>query len=615
MVENKQYLLIVVSVQAGRFFPKRNRWKLCVEAKFDGEHLSTDPVDHVDTPEIGTELAWEIDKKSFRQHRLNRTPIKLQVFAVDVSSQQKEFIGLVMIDLKKADQKPMQSQWYPLLNCSYSNSRPEIKVGIMLENEKVTQANTKPEKPAVQLRSPTEQDANAARKLVGDSPTISTDRDFSSKHTLQHEQQSDRLPQAPPFVMPGSQTNNHPNLLNPELCQMIHTLVGSSSHNNRGETKPMGGRGEQGLNNEQQQQTEIEGDCVGRHVQIEDTDDLRATSEYQVALELQLWKEQQQQLFLNQMKVKESERMKALCEEWKRRDMERELVLKQKMADTAEMEHKLHTAIAHIEKREKLLTKNEAQLEQQKVELTRECEKKNSEMSDACARMEKDCLHKIELEKEKRKFVEEELAKVKSELLGAERRVREKESEFEHFRQQLDLKPEVRLQAQINVLTLEKVELERKVEALSSSKTHYKQEWGRALKELFKLKQTIQTQQEAELRKEKQQLEHMRLVHMAAEERKLASKEKDEIEELKLEITKLKDMQSSGKSGKGGQMNSAGDGAPDFFNQSNDELESHVTRLIEERDTLLRTGVYNSSDKIIADLDKQIRDAIAAKVS
>ena len=38
-------------------------------------------------------------------------------------------------------------------------------------------------------------------------------------------------------------------------------------------------------------------------------------------------------------------------------------------------------------------------MEQQKVELTRECEKKNSEMSDACARMEKDCLHKIELEK------------------------------------------------------------------------------------------------------------------------------------------------------------------------------------------------------------------------
>ena len=39
--------------------------------------------------------------------RLNRTPIKLQVYAVEPNLQQKELIGLVMIDLKKADQKPL----------------------------------------------------------------------------------------------------------------------------------------------------------------------------------------------------------------------------------------------------------------------------------------------------------------------------------------------------------------------------------------------------------------------------------------------------------------------------------------------------------------------------
>ena len=85
----------------------------------------------------------------------------------------------------------------------------------------------------------------------------------------------------------------------------------------------------------------------------------------------------------------------------------------------------------------------------------------------------------------------------------------------------------------------QQVELERKVETLTSSKAHYKQEWGRALKELFKLKQAVQSRQEAEMRKQQQQLEHMRLVHLAAEERKVAHKEKDEIEELKLEISKL----------------------------------------------------------------------------
>jgi centrosomal protein CEP120 len=37
-------------------------------------------------------------------------------------------------------------------------------------------------------------------------------------------------------------------------------------------------------------------------------------------------------------------------------------------------------------------------------------------------------------------------------------------------------------------------------------------------------------------------------------------------------------------------------------------LHDHINRLIEERDTLLRTGVYSNSDAIIAELDRRIRD-------
>lgn len=42
-------------------------------------------------------------------------------------------------------------------------------------------------------------------------------------------------------------------------------------------------------------------------------------------------------------------------------------------------------------------------------------------------------------------------------------------------------------------------------------------------------------------------------------------------------------------------------------------LDDHITRLIEERDTLLRTGVYSTQDKIIAELDRQIRESITQK--
>jgi len=53
----------------GRHFPKRPKHMLIVEAKFDGEQLATDPVDHTDQPEFATELAWEIDRKALHQHR------------------------------------------------------------------------------------------------------------------------------------------------------------------------------------------------------------------------------------------------------------------------------------------------------------------------------------------------------------------------------------------------------------------------------------------------------------------------------------------------------------------------------------------------------------------
>lgn len=44
-----------------------------------------------------------------------------------------------------------------------------------------------------------------------------------------------------------------------------------------------------------------------------------------------------------------------------------------------------------------------------------------------------------------------------------------------------------------------------------------------------------------------------------------------------------------------------------------DNMEEHISRLIEERDTLLKTGVYSTQDRIIAELDRQIREAMASR--
>lgn len=44
-----------------------------------------------------------------------------------------------------------------------------------------------------------------------------------------------------------------------------------------------------------------------------------------------------------------------------------------------------------------------------------------------------------------------------------------------------------------------------------------------------------------------------------------------------------------------------------------ESADEHVTRLLEERDTLLRTGVYTHDDRIISELDRQIQQAMAGR--
>lgn len=111
--------LIWLFLSIGRRFPKRTKHKIITEARFDGELLSTDPVDHTETPNFTQELAWELDKKGLQQHRLQRTSIKIQCYATDGSSTVKEAVGYVVLDLRsvttKQVKKAKQIMWSRVL--------------------------------------------------------------------------------------------------------------------------------------------------------------------------------------------------------------------------------------------------------------------------------------------------------------------------------------------------------------------------------------------------------------------------------------------------------------------------------------------------------------------
>uniref|UniRef100_A0A096MDN1 Centrosomal protein 120 n=1 Tax=Poecilia formosa TaxID=48698 RepID=A0A096MDN1_POEFO len=330
----------------------------------------------------------------------------------------------------------------------------------------------------------------------------------------------------------------------------------------------------------------------------------RDTLEYRAALELEMWKEEQEDLFDDQLKQKELRHMQALADEWRKRDGEREALVKKKELEFNLLEEKLQKTLCDLEKREKQLAEAELQTQRLQRELRAEHDLTQKELQEASRRLQRESDHLVALEREKVRLMEEERGRLLQQMADAEARYQQLQKEFQLYREQQNQRPEFRLQAEVNLLALEKVELERKLESTTKSKLHYKQQWGRALKELARFKQREQENAMARLKKQQAELEAMRLRYLATEEKDAVRQDRQELDDIRNEINRLKKQEEE----KLGPAPAEPDSAPCL--NLNESAEEHLSRLLEERDTLLRTGVYTHDDRIIAELSRQIQEAM-----
>jgi centrosomal protein CEP120 len=82
--------------------------------------------------------------------------------------------------------------------------------------------------------------------------------------------------------------------------------------------------------------------------------------------------------------------------------------------------------------------------------------------------------------------------------------------------------------------------LERKLEACIKSKSHYKEQWIKALQEIGNLKKREEENSKAFLKKQQIELDHLRMKYLAAEENSLARSEEKQLESLRSELSKYK---------------------------------------------------------------------------
>uniref|UniRef100_A0AAQ4PI97 C2 domain-containing protein n=1 Tax=Gasterosteus aculeatus aculeatus TaxID=481459 RepID=A0AAQ4PI97_GASAC len=933
MASKSDQLLIVVSILEGRHFPKSPRLSLVVQVSFDGEQLATDPVEHRDQPLFSTELAWELDRRTLHQHRLQRTPIKLQCFAVDPETKRSESVGYVVLDLRSVHEVQQEPRWFPLLSSRYTKQRPALLVGAALESdakpaepspdgfkakkapprrggpavtdllparleatlvpeqgyhqvgpadscsdmfvlsvtvafatklEQLIPSTTKlsaegsgfffyysllgnditsepfasllspdfePERASVRIRSskqvlraflsqqpglqihlccgtrslggtdvplaalsavcvdlenkaatvegafvlqPLERSNRAPSALPANlQPTVGvavtlrreevTPQSLGTKEAQSEPPAAERPPSSPPArppsgppppAPPSPHTESEAESLLEELpaqqqqgrseaaaeggassvsLSAPKVSVPSSAHHycfsldlrslrnlspthaiaatlrysyhffgsaapimtrpplelqRNAEASPpqsycafdfaalpqqlqdtflrvlllvevghrdptsgdqlmgraslqlspllscersrrLSAAGEPRVEHEKVAELsyvatlEDFGLVKAREVVVVDSSQSepaaptqppphpaaptqpapRDTLEYRTALELELWKEEQEDLFDDQLRRKELSHMQALALEWRRRDGEREALVQKKEAEFSALEETLQRTLSDLQTREKQLAEAELETRRLQKELQAEHDLAHRELQEAGRRLQQDCDHRVALERDKVRQVEEERVRLLQQMSDAEARYKQLEKEFQLFREQQNVRPEFRLQSEVNLLTLEKVELERKLESTTKSKLHYKQQWGRALKELARFKQREQENAMTRLKKQQAELEAMRLRYLATEQKEAVQLERRELDDIKNQLNRLKQQEDK----LGPAPSSAG---PAPTRSPNEGAEEHLSRLLEERDTLLRTGVYTHEDRIISELNRQIQEAM-----
>ena len=77
---------------------------------------------------------------------------------------------------------------------------------------------------------------------------------------------------------------------------------------------------------------------------------------------------------------------------------------------------------------------------------------------------------------------------------------------------------------------VEKAEFEKRIDTLSKAKTHYKQQWSRAIKELSLAKEREQESALARVKRQQEELEQMRIKYITNQEQKHLLHEREAIQ-------------------------------------------------------------------------------------
>ncbi|CAH2049489.1 unnamed protein product, partial [Iphiclides podalirius] len=215
--------------------------------------------------------------------------------------------------------------------------------------------------------------------------------------------------------------------------------------------------------------------------------------------ELEDWKERQQELFKCQLKRKEEYHLELLAREWRARREELELKLSRGVERCRCLAHELSAATDDFRLRGYRNTERERKLLEAKKALEAHYTSKFQELRDASQKMEDDMQHQIKLRDMRVEELEMKLQQQEKqiEVLTNNLKTAERDAESKHSGLTKD---------QTASLIQELRCLEEKLDSASRAKAFFKEQWGRAVRELHVDKMSCRRRMLAQLRRDRRRL-------------------------------------------------------------------------------------------------------------
>ncbi|XP_015432200.1 PREDICTED: centrosomal protein of 120 kDa-like [Dufourea novaeangliae] len=329
---------------------------------------------------------------------------------------------------------------------------------------------------------------------------------------------------------------------------------------------------------------------------------------YKIVDELETWKERQKEIFKVELKRKEDRHLNLLSQEWQKHKESLEAKLACSVKQCKMLANSLNNATEDLRTRRLKSLEKETRLIKANEELHWSYESKLRELRESYHTMQDELMSKISALEKRKTILETQVEELSTERERLQLLATKQAEELKTY-QKGSL-----TQHQTATLLQELKTLEEKLQHAQDSKSFFKSKWATAVREIHRLKQEYQEAIQVQIKNSKEELENLDLEEILCADSTALTNDQTTLNQIQKEIDVIKQKPSYIEIDPYSSVFTPTTMGP-RIPQSNskhllkqsEEKDERLQALIEERDSLLKTGSYTYEDAIIIKLNAEIR--------